>query len=169
MKIVSCAGLVLGLVLTSCQNESPVSNEESNSLAKQLQSEEIILTVDKIVYTADETVRVELLNHSDAPLFLEGCSQLQIGTKADTGWAKAPLIVCFWEGFAVKIPADSSYTLDWPAKHLRGTHRFVAHLYFGCEEGKPISGAECERKEIIYSPEFSIGNIRRPLPAVKHE
>lgn len=169
MKIVSCAGLVLGLVLTSCQNESPVSNEESNSLAKQLQSEEIMLTVDKIVYTADETVRVELLNHSDAPLFLEGCSQLQIGTKADTGWAEAPLIECVWEGFAVKIPADSSYTLDWPAKYLRGTHRFVAHLYFGCEEDKPISGAQCERRETIYSPEFSVRNIRRPLPAETHE
>lgn len=169
MKIVCCAGLALGLALTSCQNESPVSNEASNSLAKQLQSEEIILTVDKIVYVADETVRVELFNHSDAPLFLEGCSQLQIGTKADTGWAEAPLVACFWEGFAVKIPADSSYALDWPAAYLRGTHRFVARLYFGCEEGKPISGAQCERRETIYSSEFSIRNIQKPLPAEKHE
>lgn len=169
MKIVYCAGLALGLVLTSCQNESPVSNEEKNSLAKQLQSQEIILTVDKTVYTADETVHVELLNHSDVPLFLEGCSQLQIGTKADTGWAEAPLIECVWEGFAVKIPADSSYALDWPAAYLRGTHRFAAHLYFGCAEGKPISGAQCERRETVYSPEFSIGNIRRPLPAETHE
>lgn len=169
MKIVSCAGLVLGLVLTSCQDESPVSHEDSNLLAQQLQSDEIILTVDKTVYTADETIRVELFNHSDAPLFLEGCSQLQIGTKADTGWAQVPLIECVWEGFAVKIPADSSYTLDWPAKYLRGTHRFVAHLYFGCDEGKPISGAQCERRETIYSPEFLIRNLRRSLPAETHE
>lgn len=169
MKVASCAGLVLGLILTACQNESPVFNEESISLARQVHSEEIMLTVDKTVYTADETVHVELLNRSDAPVFLEGCSQLQIGTRADTGWAEAPLIECFWEGFAVKIPADSSYTLDWPAKYLRGTHRFVAHLYFGCDEGKPVSGAECERKETIYSPEFSIRNIRRPLSAETHE
>lgn len=169
MKIVYCAGLALGLVLTSCQNESPVFNGESKSLAKQFQSEEIILTVDKAVYTAAETVYVELLNRSDAPLFLEGCSQLQIATKADTGWAEAPLVACFWEGFAVKIPADSSYVLNWPAEYLRGSHRFVAHLYFGCEEGKPISGGQCERRETIYSPEFSIRSIQRPLPAETHE
>lgn len=114
------------------------------------------LTVDKTVYALEDTIQVTLHNNSDQPVYLEGCSQLYLATETDTGWVEGPLVVCVWEGYAVRIDPDSVFTEKHPAKHFLGVHKFVAPVYYGCGEGKPISQAECMSQAKIYSPEFTV-------------
>lgn len=139
-----------------CKNITGIFDNSKEPAKQQETLENITLNVDKEVYSADDTIHVRLLNASSAPLFLEGCNQLFIETKVDTGWSTSTLWECVWEGYAVKILSDSSYVLDSPAEHLRGTHRFVAPLYFGCKDGEPISSGQCNRRETVYSMEFTV-------------
>ena len=150
---------LLALLLVSCQ-KSP-TNFETGAVKKQAEqqpfAEGIRLTVDKVLYSATDTIHVRLQNDGADPIFLEGCSQLFLAAKVDTGWIESPLWVCAWEGFAVEIAADSSYGLTWPAEYLRaGRYRFVAPVYFGCTSGQPISGAQCTRREVVYSQDFYV-------------
>jgi hypothetical protein len=116
----------------------------------------ICLTVDKLVYALDDTIHVVLQNHSEEAVFLQGCSHIEIATAVDSGWVEAPLVVCVWEGFALRIPAGGFYQERIQARALAGQHKFVADMHFGCTEGKPISAADCSHREKIYSPEFQV-------------
>ncbi len=116
----------------------------------------VYLTVDKSIYSPADTVLVTLHNDSKAPVFLEGCNQLYLATKTDTGWVEGAMWDCAWEGFAVKINPGSAFQRKFMAKHFPGVHIFVAPIYFGCLDGTPISGAKCNRQDKIYSPVFSV-------------
>ncbi len=116
----------------------------------------ICLTVDKPAYSLNDTIRVILQNHGEAPVFLPGCSPLEIATQTDTGWAEAPLVVCVWEGVVLKIPAGGFYQEKIAARAYPGLHKFVAAIHLGCTEGQPLSTANCSRREKIYSAEFSV-------------
>jgi hypothetical protein len=115
----------------------------------------IYLTVDKLVYAPEDTIRVTLHNNSDEPVFLEGCNHLYLATKTDTGWI-APGVRCVWEGFAVKILPRGSFNEKHPPRYFRGLHKFFARVYFGCLDGKPISEAKCADRTILYSPQFAV-------------
>ncbi len=155
-----CWRAVLLIVLfASCQKDPAVVGPDE--IRKQAEQQPLLdgvhLTVDKATYSAADTIRVRLQNHGEEPVFLEGCSQLFLEARVETGWTEAPLWVCVWEGFAMKIAADSSYKLAWPAAYLRaGTYRFVAPLSFGCRDGQPISAAQCTSRDTIYSQEFVV-------------
>jgi len=116
----------------------------------------IYLSVDKVIYAPEDTILAILHNQSDEPVFLEGCNQLYLATKTDTGWVEDVMWVCVWEGFAVKINPNSVFQQKHHAKYFRGVHRFIAPIYFGCLDGEPISGAECNHKDKIYSPQFTV-------------
>lgn len=119
-------------------------------------SGQVYLTVDKTIYSVDDTIRVTLHNQTDEPVFLEGCSALYIATEADTGWAMAPTVVCVWEGFALRIGSSSTYQEKYAAKYFPGVHRFSAPVYFECLDGEPISRAKCGRHDVIHSQEFTV-------------
>ncbi len=117
----------------------------------------ICLSVDKLAYALDDIILVVLQNNSDGPIFLSGCSHMDIATAVDSGWVESPLVVCVWEGFALRIPAGGFYQDKLEARAYPGLHKLVVDLHFGCTEGKPISSAGCSRREKIYSPEFRVG------------
>jgi len=147
------------MLVFSCQNDpAGVAPVENRKLAgQQALAEKVHLTVDKTNFAAADTIQVRLHNGSAEPVYLEGCSQLLLATKIDSGWSESPLWVCVWEGLAVKTLADSSYRLAWPAAYLHtGMFRFVAPVYYGCAEGRPVSEARCLLTEKIYSAEFTV-------------
>ena len=153
-----CAALS-AVLLASCQKHAPVvAPDQIQKQAEQSPlANEIHLTVDQTSYSTTDTILVRLHDAGEEPVFLQGCNHVQLAARADTGWTEIPLWVCVWEGFAVKIPADSSYRLAWPAEHLRtGTYRFFASVYFECIDGQPISTGQCARRDTVYSQEFSV-------------
>jgi hypothetical protein len=116
----------------------------------------ICLTVDKLVYALDDTIHVVLQNNSEEAVFLPGCSHIEMATAVDSGWVEAPLVVCVWEGFALRIPAGDFYQERIEARAFAGLHKIVADMHFGCTEGQPISGAGCSRRSKIFSQEFRV-------------
>ena len=117
---------------------------------------QVKLKVDKVSYDPKDTVHVTLHNESNMPVFLEGCSPFYFATKMDTGWLEAPMCFCKWEGYGRKINPNAIYQEKYIAKFFRGVHRFVAPIYFGCLEGKPISQAKCKQSTKVYSSKFVV-------------
>ncbi len=116
----------------------------------------VYLTVDQSTYSPEDTVHVTLHNDSNEPVFLEGCNQLFLATKTDTGWVEGAMWDCVWEGFAVKINPGGIFQGKHVAKYFSGVHKFVAPIYFACLDDKPISEGKCIRREKISSPEFNV-------------
>ncbi|MDZ7304711.1 MAG: hypothetical protein ONB44_21495, partial [candidate division KSB1 bacterium] len=69
---------------------------------------------------------------------------------------ESPMAICVWEGFALKINPKGLYREKHEAKYYPGVHKFVAPVYAGCLEGKPISQAQCRRQTKIYSAVFTV-------------
>lgn len=116
----------------------------------------ITLTVDKTEYSPQETVVVTLYNDSKVAVFLEGCNPIYLATQADSGWTEATMRVCVWEGFARKINPNEVYQENYEARIFSSVHKFVAPVYWGCLEGKPISQAQCKKSDKIFSETFSV-------------
>ena len=121
----------------------------------------ICLTVDKLSYAPEDTIHAILHNNSAEPVVLPGCSHIGLATATDSAWVESPLLICVWEGIALKIPAGDFYQERVEAKAYPGLHKFVAEINFGCAEDKPISTARCGRQEKIFSPEFRVANRER--------
>ncbi len=118
----------------------------------------VSLRTSKTVYSSSDTIRVVLENNSDLPIFIRGCSPLEIGTEEYGVWTYSPMYWCFWEGFAKKVPPRSTYEESYPAGHYAGVHKFTVTVYFDCKEGKPVSDAECKKQTQIFSPEFTVSD-----------
>ncbi|MCI0696172.1 hypothetical protein L0337_29740 [candidate division KSB1 bacterium] len=116
----------------------------------------VYLTVDKSIYSPEDTVLVTLRNDSEESVFLGGCSALFLATKTDTGWNEQPTKICVWEGIIQKISPNSIYQEKYEAKYFRAAHKFVAPVGLGCQEGMPTGQAKCTRWEKIYSQVFSV-------------
>jgi hypothetical protein len=116
----------------------------------------VLLVVNKTQYTQNDTIYVVLFNFTNEPVWLEGCSQFYVATKEQRTWQEGPTHVCVWEGIAMKIEAGKSFEGRYPAKYYLGTHKFAAPIYFGCQDGKPISQSGYTKKDKIYSDEFVV-------------
>lgn len=147
--------LLLGVCLSwfGCKK---VTAPESEPQDQQTALDKIRLITDRLEYTVADTIFVTLINDSQKSVFLEGCNQFYLASKVDTGWVDAPIILCFWEGYGVKVAPASRHRDRHEAEYFVGTHKFSAPLYFGCKEGEPISSAECTGRSVIRSAEFTV-------------
>ena len=157
MKMIIMLLLSLGLSWLGCKQAT-----EAEPVAEQQDQQEALadirLVTDRSEYNVADTIFVTLINDSQEPVFLEGCNQIYLATQVDTGWVDSPIVMCFWEGYGVKV-APASQRLDrHEAAYFVGTHRFSAPLYFGCTDGEPISSAECTSRSRILSAEFTVRN-----------
>jgi hypothetical protein len=149
MKPLNILLTVLCLVLAGC---SPNATEPP-----QEKFGPVYLTVDKSIYSPEDTILVTLHNDRNELVFLDGCSALYLAAKTDTGWVEQPTKICVWEGIIQKVGANSIYQEKYEAKYFRGAaHRFVAGYGLGCQEGMPTGLANCARWGKIYSPVFSV-------------
>ncbi len=145
---------LLYLVLAGCSPNAPEPPQENLG--------PVYLAVDKTIYSPEDTVLVTLHNDSEEPVFVGGCSALFLATKTDTGWSEQPTKICVWEGIIQKVGPHSIYQEKYEAKYFRGTHKFVAPIGLGCQEGLPTGQAKCTRQDKIYSPVFSVNGIPNP-------
>jgi hypothetical protein len=161
MKHYNAVLTIISFVTLGLGSANPVSEPSSS----------IYLTVDKAVYAPEDTIRVTLHNQSNAPVFLQGCSQLYLATNTGVEWMEKPMYYCFWEGLAVKINPGRIFPKNFMAKKFDSVHKFVALVYFDCLDKKPISSAECSRLDKIYSPEFVVaaGNLAILLPKSEYK
>ena len=115
------------------------------------------IRTDKGSYATDENIAVEILNNSAAAIFYGGCADYSLEKKSGNGWDQENTIVCVWEGIPKKLEAGR--TAESMALNLEaGTYRLVFGYGAGCEEGKPMSQAECAETNIVYSEEFEVKN-----------
>ncbi len=147
MKLAKIIFATLALLSSGC----------STVLPPQENSGEVVLSVDKTSYSPNDTILVTLQNNGEEAVFLAGCSPIFISSQTDTGWSAAPLVVCFWEGYAQKLEAGRSFQERVPAAHFVGVHKFVAAVYAGCLENEPISTGKCRFLGVFSSPEFEVG------------
>jgi hypothetical protein len=116
----------------------------------------VFLYTDRSAYSPADTVLITLHNDTGDPVYLDGCSAFSIAVRGDSGWTISPLRICVWEGFGQKIPAGGKYQETLPPGVYSGTLKIYARVHWACEDGKPISQAECQRTEERWSKEFTI-------------
>ena len=151
MKTILVLPVLAGL-LFACQR---VSLDTDNSSILGVDTK-VYLSVDKTRYQNSDLIQISLRNEEGEPVFLEGCSQFYLESKADSGWAAQPLIVCVWEGYAVKVAPAEQFQRSVSAQNLHGTYRVSAPAHFGCQLDKPISEADCGRRTVVFSQEFVV-------------
>lgn len=152
--------LIVAGLFTACQHFSLDTNS-ADRLDADRESDTVYISylsveVDKSRYASGDTIRVTLRNDSAEPVYLDGCSQFYLASKADSIWQLQPFVVCVWEGFAVEVAPNSRLQQSFPARDHRGVFRIAAPVYTICQPGKPISQAECNDREVLFSSEFMI-------------
>ncbi|HOT96019.1 MAG TPA: hypothetical protein PLG50_14180 [bacterium] len=149
--ILFVAGLV-SLLLAQCDLfDSLVDPEKDQSIVEIVTNRQSLAPGDSITVT--------LYNHSEEPIFLEGCNPIYYSVKKDTGWVDHPFRLCFWEGYEREVPAGAVYRETVQLAVEATMVRFVVPVYRGCKSGLPLSQAEC-RSRTIYSS--NVVQIRQP-------
>ncbi len=141
-------GIVISFIASTCERDrTPPWPARSGKLE---------LCLEKSLFDPGDTVVVTFRNGSDEIVFLEGCNPIYLASMQETTWVESPMRLCVWEDVAHKIPSGGSYQEAHPALMFPGLHRFVAPVYMGCVEDKPISEARCEKQQKICSGVFSV-------------
>jgi len=142
-------GCVAALCFISCERLLPLFEPESGGSG-------VLLYTDRSTYSSADTVLITLYNDSTDPVYLDGCSAFSIAVRGDSGWTVSPLHICVWEGFGQKIPAGEKHQETLPPGIYSGVFKIHALVHWNCQDGKPISQAECQRTEERRSKEFTI-------------
>lgn len=117
----------------------------------------VFVYTDKLHYSLSDTIKITLKNGSDQPVYLEGCNVFFRNTATDAGWVVSPMVVCVWEGFARKIEPEQRYTESYYTGLMqKGEFRFTVTVFRSCQDGKPISQAECKSSETLGTEVFTI-------------
>lgn len=165
MKQKSIMFLAVYIIFFACTHSSfnPILANMDSSPAIGEFADKISLNTDRNRYLPGDTITVTLFNKSDSSIFLEGCNQLYLATKTDSGWIEKSLIDCVWEGFAVEVKTNQLFAQNFPASFFVGTHKFFAPIHIGCEANQPISQGDCTGFEKVYSQEFTVtgGNAKK--------
>lgn len=125
--------------------------------------EGVILTVEKKEYQIGEAVRISVKNNLAETIFLGGCNQFDLESKENDQWKiESPLKNCIWEGNAVKINSKeiANYTFD---AFKSGTFRINISYSKGCNDGKPVSQANCKASNVKYSAEFTVFEAKQAV------
>lgn len=138
-------------MMLACQNLPPVPDPGEGCPACQ-----VLLTIDKLVYTTNDTITVTLRNNNETPVYLEGCNATYYAVKTDTGWQYITPKLCFWEGLAVKVNPGAVYMEQYQARFLAGQNKLLANIYFECQDDKPISEAGCSSDARVESLPFVV-------------
>ncbi|HQP38282.1 MAG TPA: hypothetical protein PLI95_24025 [Polyangiaceae bacterium] len=123
--------------------------------------ETVVLWIDGTVYFDQELIAPIWFNFRSTAAYLPGCATYDIEVLANGGWVnKGPNVMCGWEGVAVKVPAGGAYEThvaqididawSYPKFRLRG------YWYEGCQDGLPISAAQCTAAHEVLSREFVV-------------
>jgi hypothetical protein len=143
--------LALFTIMMACQDLPPIPDPGEGCPACQ-----VLLTIDKLVYSTSDTITVTLQNNNDTPVYLEGCNATYYAVKTDTGWQSITPKLCFWEGLAVKVGPGATFVDKYEAASFSGQYKFLANIYFECEDNKPISEAKCTSNARVESLPFVV-------------
>jgi len=141
------------LLIVACTEYPPIPDPGDDC-----PSCKVLLTVNNLVYAAGDTVVVTLRNNGNAPVYLEGCNPLHYAVLADTGWQVMLPRMCLWEGYGIKVDAGTTFTEEYDLNQWKwsGIYKFLATVYFECEDNQPISQAGCSGHELIESLQFAV-------------
>mgnify|MGYP000981612212 FL=1 len=116
------------------------------------------VVMDRTRFAATDSVRVTVLNRSNQPIYLEGCSPFYLNTVVDGRWVAHAMRMCYWEGIAVKVEPGRRYSETFrPGVYfVPGAYRFSATVYTDCVDEQPISQAECRARETVLGPVFTV-------------
>ena len=118
----------------------------------------VVMVMDRTRFTATDSVRVTIINRSNQPIYLEGCSPFYLNTVVEGRWVAQAMRMCYWEGIAVKVEPGRRYSESFrPGVYfVQGAYRFSAAVYTDCVDGQPISQAECSARETVLGPVFTV-------------
>ena len=113
-------------------------------------------TVDRSSYYADQVGKATLVNTKVEKVFLPGCEEFRVERMEKAGWKElGPNKVCIWEGLVRPIAGKQSRTDEF-AIGQAGMYRIKYLVGIGCEEGVPMSQADCRDLDEVYTKAFRV-------------
>jgi hypothetical protein len=107
-------------------------------------------------YEAGDTGTAALHNDSGETIYLPGCGFFSYEKQDNGTWIdKGPSEVCVWEGNVSPMPANGMGTRLFRITEP-GQWRLRFTVGFGCDEGVPMSQANCDTVESVYTPAFEV-------------
>jgi hypothetical protein len=111
---------------------------------------------DRNLYLEAEAGSSEFSNRRPLPVWLGGCNTFVQERWTGGGWSnEGGEVVCFWEGFAQPVAANSSLKQAFTARDA-GRWRLAYLVGLSCDPEQPLSPKHCSYLRTIYSNEFEV-------------
>lgn len=118
---------------------------------------EIVAETDADSYEIASQGLATITNQSDEQVYLPGCSVLSLEKLEEDGWVnRGPHVTCIWEGIGVPLPPGESLDTEFFVPSELGTWRVHYVVSLGCDEGVPLSQANCDREKDVYTGAFEV-------------
>ena len=118
----------------------------------------VSITMDRQDYEVGQYGYATVTNHTADNVFLSGCTQVS-RQKLEAGrWIdKGRMTTCVWEGHAIEVHTNTSYTenaeIQFPST---GTWRVAAEYGQGCATNQPLSEARCASLDAAFSQPITV-------------
>ena len=117
---------------------------------------EVSVTTDSGEYNVQDEGTTTIYNGTESTVYLPGCSVFSYEKQEEGKWKDmGPNVVCVWEGLVKPLLPDQTLSFPFSAKDV-GTWRLRYTVAHDCEEGKPMSQANCESTESLYTSEYRV-------------
>jgi hypothetical protein len=120
-------------------------------------AETVVAETDRDVYVASSIGFASFSNFGPEPLSLPGCAPFVFEQRLDGEWAfVGPPYVCVWEGFAFAVAPNERDEVEFLVPNESGIYRLSYDYSSRCLPDLPLSQAQCEREDVVYSNEFDV-------------
>lgn len=117
---------------------------------------ELRADTDRTEYSQGDNGTTRLYNETDMTVHLPGCSTFSYEKLEDGAWVdQGPDVICVWEGIARPLGAGEIHTAPFVGKEA-GTYRHRFQVGFGCAENKPMSQADCDGFQDVFTPSYEV-------------
>ena len=118
---------------------------------------QVHLRIAGLAFSVGDPIEIQVVNETDAPVFVAGCGSIQVEVLVDEDYEPLPPVHCAEEGKARALPVGQS-TLPFaaPAGLAGQTGRALLVFGVGCTPDRSLSRGRCSDFRTVWSGNFRV-------------